>query len=426
MLWQKALGRRCPHEGAENSTSDDVAARSSASWKRQRPCASSANGRSTPCNHQVDALASSTTSEGDDFDETHTQSEDDTAHGSSRWRFEKGRRLWDASVVYPMGVRNWSDTRNCAAALAYACPCGMECLSRAGGLIEIYEHRRKLRVRAEQKDSGGFRDTVRRALAEHFDQGSSSFTRSFVVGKCAHACEHAFAVGSAISEITFARARTDLVQNRGWHAERRTIKHRIEGSDRRQLDGWVRLQRDTMEGDKISGVKWFTEKTTEHQLWSRYVASCDRAKQPTAGNSRLLFNIWKEHKEYKVVPPTGHAICTRCGDFAARRLEFQGTRGDAITRQLLQELDEKEAAHRAFHTAERHYYDDAVARATHVPTDVTTITIDAPTRHQFDLPSQARVKRDTVKRLDGSSRWQSKLEGVLDAGESRCSSQTHT
>lgn len=173
-----------------------------------------------------------------------------------------------------------------------------------------------------------------------------------------------------------------------------------------------------MEGDKISGQKWFTEKTTERQLWARYVTSCDRAKQPTAGNSRLLFTIWREHSEIKVKPPTGHAICTRCGEFASKRRQLQGLNGDARTCQLLRELDEKVSAHAAFHATERRYYDDAVARATHAPTDMTTITIDAPTRHQFDLPSQARARRDTVKRLDGSSRWQSKLEGVLDAGVS--------
>ena len=47
---------------------------------------------------------------------------------------------------------------------------------------------------------------------------------------------------------------------------------------------------------------------------------------------------------------------------------------------------------------------------------MTCLTIDAPTKHQFDLPSQARAKRDKAKSLDCKNRWQSKIEGVLDAG----------
>lgn len=258
---------------------------------------------------------------------------------------------------------------------------------------------------------------MRRHLSQHFDATMCHFTNTFVVGDCAHVCERAFAVGSGISETTFARARTDVMQDRGWHSHRASTKERRKCDARRELDGWVRLQRETMEGDKISGQKWYTEKTTAKALWARYVASCDRAKQPTVGNMRLLHTLWREHKEFKTKPPTGHAICSLCGDFASRRLTLQKY-NDAGSRQLLSELDAKIAAHHTFHVAERQYYDDAVARATHIPTDVTTITIDAPTKHQFDLPSQARATRDTVKRLDGSSRWHSKLEGVLDAGAS--------
>lgn len=326
-----------------------------------------------------------------------------------------GRRLWEPNVVYPMGVLNWSDAANCAAAMDYECPCGKRCLSYAGGVIKVYEHRRELRALANSQGMGGMRDTMRRQLLQHFDPTLGCFTNSFVVGDCSFACERAFAVGSGVSETTYARARADVMQDRAWHSGRASKKERRESDARRELDSWIRLQRETMEGDKISGNKWYTEKTTAKALWSRYVASCDRAKQPAVGNARLLHTIWCEHKELKVKPPTGHAICSLCGDFASRRLTLQKY-SDSNSRQLLGELDESIAAHRAFHVRERQYYDDAVARATHVPTDVTTITIDAPTKHQFDLPSQARATRDTVKRLDGSSRWHSKLEGVLDAG----------
>lgn len=133
---------------------------------------------------------------------------------------------------------------------------------------------------------------------------------------------------------------------------------------------------------------------------------------PTVGSSRLLFGIWKTHVEIVEVSPTGHAICSTCSDIHSDRLALEGVYDPARTA----ELDAEAEAHLAFHSTERKYYDDAVETATHRPHLVTTLTIDAPTKHQLDLPSQARWKRDTSKKLDGKGRWQSKLEAVLDAG----------
>lgn len=133
---------------------------------------------------------------------------------------------------------------------------------------------------------------------------------------------------------------------------------------------------------------------------------------PTEGSSRLLFAVWKSHDEIVEVKPTGHAICSTCSEIHADRLAMEGVYDPA----RLAELDAEAEAHLAFHSTERKYYDDAVETATHRPHLVTTLTIDAPTKHQLDLPSQARWKRDTSKKLDGKGRWQSKLEAVLDAG----------
>eukprot|EP00965_Chrysotila_dentata_P030267 1007121-Pleurochrysis_carterae.AAC.1 len=47
---------------------------------------------------------------------------------------------------------------------------------------------------------------------------------------------------------------------------------------------------------------------------------------------------------------------------------------------------------------------------------MTCINIDAPSQHQFDLPSQRRASRNVVKALDGKSKWQSKVTGVMTAG----------
>lgn len=420
MLWQQAVQRLASTDEVNNNAADKVAAAGSsrrhahaAPGSGSYPCATVpvqlcclliAACMCVPAEHEFAFDASSGAS--DDEIVARSVCED------------RGRRLWNPDVVYPMGVKNWSDIANCEAASKYECPCGHHCLSHAGGIIKIYEHRRELRAIAASKEMGGIRDTMRRLLLQHFDSGLLHFTNTFVVGDCAHVCERAFAVASSVSDTTFARARADVMQDRDWHQQRACKRGRREAEARRELDAWIRMQRETMEGNKISGNKWYTEKTTAKQLWSRYVASCDRAKSPTVGNARLLFTIWSEHTELKAKPPTGHAICSYCGEFSSRRAALQKY-SDAQSRELLRELDSKIAAHHAFHVSERQYYDDAVARASHMPNEVTTITIDAPTRHQFDLPSQARATRDTVKRLDGTTRWHSKLEGVLDAGDGR-------
>lgn len=353
-------------------------------------------------------------------DETQSESASETAGEDCEKEAQQtssygGRRYWDAKALFPAGVKNWQDARNCTAAMEYDCPCGEKCLARVGDVIQIYKHRQRFRTRTQQRGSGGNRDVLRSDLAAHYDPSLRTFTNSFVVGNNGRVCERAYAVACSVSEITFQRARADVTKDRAWHADRLGKRSKRESEDRRRLNGWVVLQRAAMEGDKIQGNKWYCEKMSKQQLWNRYVASCDSAGQPCAGNARLLYKIWREHKEYKEVPPTGHAICDTCGMLASDRAALAGLVDEAST-EARKKLDEQEAAHHAFHTQEYRYYEAAVTRATHVPEDVTTITIDAPTRHQFDLPSQARSKRDTVKKLDGTHRWQSKLEGVLDAG----------
>jgi hypothetical protein len=45
-------------------------------------------------------------------------------------------------------------------------------------------------------------------------------------------------------------------------------------------------------------------------------------------------------------------------------------------------------AHRIFHSTERKYYDAASDRAAACPEEITCLTIDDPTKHQFDVPMQ--------------------------------------
>lgn len=338
-----------------------------------------------------------------------------TEDEDEREAYVSGRRLWDANALHPSGLKNWRDARNCEAALAYDCPCGKKCLSHIGGTIALYEHRRALHTAIAKRSSGGMRTILREKLREHFDASLGTFTDSFVVGEYGQVCDRAYAVASALSEATFVRARADVTKGRSVERNRPTKRKERDNTDRRILEGWVRMQREGMEGDKKTGSTWYTEKTTERQLWRRYLSSCDCANQPSVGSSRLLFQIWKSHKEIKERAPTGHAICSTCGLLDVEHASLEGL-NDPSSNQARQEIQAKQAAHKAFHLTERKYYEDAATRAFYVPTDVTTLTIDAPTVHQFDLPSQARARRDTVKKLDGTSRWKSKLEGVLDAG----------
>jgi len=337
------------------------------------------------------------------------------ACGTQRVDGRSGRRLWDKRLIFPSGVSNWRDTANCAAALNFVCLCNKPCLARVGDVIKLYEHRKSLRVEMGKQKSGGMRDVLRQKLAAHYDSSSNTFQNSFVVGGVSGLCDRAFAVAAGVSEATFVRARADVTLVRPTHAGRLKVHARAVGADRAALDAWVRAQRNSMEGDKITGKKWYTEKTTEKQLWDRYVKSCDRVQQPTKGSSRLLFAIWKQHSEIVEVKPTGHAICDTCSDIHTERLALEGLH-DAYSKQRMVELGKEADAHNNFHSKERAHYDDAVHVATHHPEKKTCITIDAPTQHQFDLPSQARWKRDTSKKLDGTHRWQSKVEGVLDAG----------
>lgn len=106
-------------------------------------------------------------------------------------------------------------------------------------------------------------------------------------------CERAYVVAAGVSEATYVRARADVTKSRPTHQGR--IKEKLERVSvaRRHLDAWVRSQRNSMEGDKTSGLKWFTEKVTEKQLWDRYLKSCDRAQVWIAFKGRNVRNVFR-------------------------------------------------------------------------------------------------------------------------------------
>jgi hypothetical protein len=347
-------------------------------------------------------------------------SDDDGVDAAAAGLTRPGKRIFDSAVLHPNGVKNWMDTPNCAACLEFVCRCSEPCLKKiklylkGAAVTGIYDFRRLFRARAQRANLGRT-DTLHDDLKAHYDFRTATFVSGFVVAGVGGVCEKAYSVALGLSEATICRARADVTRGRGKRKARRPEKVRRISLERSKLDAWVVAQRDTFEGDKYNGKKWFTEKTTEKALWKRYCRDCSRLQQPAVGSSRLLHTVWKEHQEIVEVAPTGHDICDVCGALRAKRVQLDGLT-DAQSASMRDALDEQRAAHDAFHGQERKAYDRSVDYAVVEPFELTTITIDAPTRHQFDIPTQPRDSRDTIKKFDGAVRWQSKLEGVLDAG----------
>lgn len=195
--------------------------------------------------------------------------------------------------------------------------CGAKCLDkmlhhcRENSVIAVYDFRRLLRDRARR--ATGLRDELRDDLAAHYDASTKTFSKGFVVGAVGGMCERAYAAAAGVSEITYARARADVTKGRHRAASRRAQRSSRKSAERAHLEAWIRSQQETMEQNKSTdAVKYYTEKTTERQLWSKYLASCDRANRPSIGNSRLLHKIWKDFKNIREVGPTGHDICDTC------------------------------------------------------------------------------------------------------------------
>ena len=346
----------------------------------------------------------------DDDEESEEEGREEAEVGSRR-----GVRWWDANVVHPNGVKNWKDLPNLKAAVSYDCRCGKKCLSRAGGEMPVYEFRRDIRSKAQALGQGGLRDTVRDTLEPHYDRTQGAFRVTFRVGDCDGACIMACAVAMGISECTFTNARRDVTANRARHAGRSKVRRERRSVEEESLDAWIRLQKEGMEGDKSTGRRWYYGKLNERELWKRYAADRDRAQQPLVGSAQKLWKLWRSHREILERPPSGQDACNFCSTKLSQRDALKGL-NDPVSLAVVAGIDAETAAHKKFNNIERENYTDAVALAEHRPHECTCFTIDAPTRHQFDLPSQARTQRDKAKKLDPQNRWQSKVEGVLDAG----------
>lgn len=133
------------------------------------------------------------------------------------------------------------------------------------------------------------------------------------------------------------------------------------------------------------------------------------------GSKGLFEKIWRAHDEIVQHGARGHPTCQICGKYQVDR-DALHERTDSYAVGRRAELDAAYEAHQMEHTGERKYAETAWFQGETYPKRMTTIRIDAPTQHQFDLPRQRKIARDVVKTLDGAKRWSSKITGAQIAG----------
>eukprot|EP00965_Chrysotila_dentata_P101600 3354534-Pleurochrysis_carterae.AAC.1 len=172
-----------------------------------------------------------------------------------------------------------------------------------------------------------------------------------------------------------------------------------------------------MEGSKGGSEfgKFWTGKRSLTARWEDYARARREQSLPVVGSLSLFKKIWKDHSEIRQFSAKSHPKCDECGKLGAL-LERLGEANDAATIKSRTRLRNAVAAHKAEHRGKRQYFDNAYFRGETYPKRVTCINIDAPTQHQFDIPSQRRQSCDVVKSLDGARKWQSKVTGAMAAG----------
>ena len=168
--------------------------------------------------------------------------------------------------------------------------------------------------------------------------------------------------------------------------------------------------------------RWCTPSTHHLLPWTSgelrykdYVKSRTDKSLPVIGSKALFLKIWGEHTEIECHGACGHAVCVECGEIAVERDRLENRTDDEAVR-MRAALDLREESHGFEHKGERRYAEDCWFQGETYSHRMTTIRIDAPTQHQFELPRQKKVARDVVKSLDNAQRWSSKITGAQVAG----------
>ena len=359
-------------------------------------------------------------------------SEDEDAHEAKRGaqRHEKrgiarklSGQLW-GTELFPSGISisAVADMKNLEKALAWQCSCSklsVSCLdvSRVN-VCELYAHRTAFQLRA--CTGGGKRDTLRKDLESHYDEEKCAFQHTFKIGKLASHCAPAFGVACGVAFETFKRARTDVTRKRPLRAGRLAKKLHALDEGATQVRQYLVFMCTKMEGSKggtfVNGqTKYYTAAKTAGRRYDDYVVHCNtHGVQVKCCTLRAFTAEWARNTSIVEVHPTGHAKCDTCSELDAREATILG-RNDADALRIRAEIDEDRREHNRIADAPRAVFDRATFVAEHRPDLVTMLNIDAPTRHQFDLPRMPAY-RDVPKHLENSKRWESKVTGVMDAG----------
>ena len=324
-------------------------------------------------------------------------------------------KLW-TRVQFPEGCKgasNW-DLCNLAAAQAWRCPCTeRNCLSkdRYPKPDELYDYRKTF-----QTTSKGLRDTFRDKVLEPVYSSENGTFGGVRIGKLNDNCIAAAGLAAGLSFGTFANARADVTKSRPHHQGRAASRDKLASAERVHLNAYIRDLRSTMEGSKGSDTpKWHTGKRSGELRWGDYERDRRRKNLPVIGSKHLFVKIWAEHSEIVQDVAVGHAKCDACGRIQTRWDELED-RNDEHGRKEQRALEVEQAVHDEEHRGERKYSEDAWFQGETNPDRMTTIRLDAPTQHQFDLPRPRKIARDVVKSLDGAQRWSSKITGAQVAG----------
>lgn len=111
--------------------------------------------------------------------------------------------------------------------------------------------------------------------------------------------------------------------------------------------------------------------------------------------------------------------CCRCGELASQRAQWiqrASRRSDVEAVLQLQRVDKEQELHDKEHLGERAYAEDIWFKGEEYPHRVTSMSMDAPTETQFDIPVQNRISRDVVKSLADCPKWSSKIMALMIAG----------
>eukprot|EP00965_Chrysotila_dentata_P263341 6214813-Pleurochrysis_carterae.AAC.3 len=224
---------------------------------------------------------------GDADDSAEAQADKDET-GSAPAR--RARKLW-SNILFPEGVNgpeNYELGNLIAVHETWLCPCSdrESCLSSDRvNLTALYEYRKKFRTQGKSDGrGGGYRDSFRRILEQHYSRETNSFSRSFVIGKLNDCCAASAGLASGLSFQTFAQCRADVTRSRPYHSQRTGNQDRLESDARSSIEGYILDLRSTMEGDKgglTAGVlNYHTCKRTSALRWEDYKASQTQAGLP--------------------------------------------------------------------------------------------------------------------------------------------------